>query len=951
MQKASGYKTICDTLTAVFSLLFTVLCIGAFNTYAEESDGTACKDAEAQIIRVAFPEVRNFSETDSDGSHTGLVVDYLNEISKYTNWRYEYVEGDSSELLEQLSNGEVDLMGGMFYDENLKTLYDYPEYNMSYNYGVLFALQDNKNVREGDLSSLNGKTIGVYVKAADKIERLQQYLEFNKIDCNYKYYKPEDLVNDSLYCYLERGEVDLLLGNDLEADGTFRIITEFPAQPYYFATTKGNKEVLEGLNHALGKIADNIPDFNEKHSSQFAVQESTQILLTQEEKEYVANTGSVKVAVIPDFHPFFCIGSEDSHDGIIPTVLKEVEKSSGLTFTYVFADNYHEMMELVKEGKADFAGCYYDSETLALEQGLALTVPYSSIDNILVKNKFATYPSEGLTAVVLKGRRLPGSIVADQVVYCDTTEEGLRMVGEQDADYMYGLSTYLDHQIQNLHFTDISVVTLNGLSSEISFALPRPVPTELLSILNKTIGSLTSKQLGDIVNQNLISAANNEVTLKSLIYSKPEQVIAISVVVLTLLSVFLYMGARYKVKNAVMAAELQRAEAENEAKSVFLSRMSHEIRTPMNAIVGLSELAARQEETPPEIKEYLIKIQAASGYLLALINDILDMSRIENGKMILTPEKFCMSVLLEEIQSIIQAQASSKNIICSFDRRIIHDCLIADSIRLKQVLVNLASNAVKFTPGGGKVEILVHELSDNGSAALYQFCVKDNGVGIALENQERIFDAFEQAGTSFSKSMGTGLGLPISKSIIEKMGDTIRLKSSLGEGTEFSFKLELKIYEGDSPVVQNTEKCERTYNFDGVRILLAEDNLLNAEIATELLAAQGAVVETAENGQAAFNRFSENRAGYYQLILMDLQMPVKNGLEATRDIRSSAHPDAKRIPIVAMTANSFKEDREAAENAGMNGFVSKPIDIQYLYQVMYDVLLDSGKEKEGSNQG
>ena len=358
----------------------------------------------------------------------------------------------------------------------------------------------------------------------------------------------------------------------------------------------------------------------------------------------------------------------------------------------------------------------------------------------------------------------------------------------------------------------------------------------------------------------------------------------------------------------------------------------------MNAIVGLSELAAGHEETPPKIKDYLTKIQASSDYMLSLVNDILDMSRIENGKMILTPEKFSMDCLLDDIYSMIQSLADVKKITCILDKQVRHDNLIADAVRLKQVLVNLAGNAVKFTSSGGQVELIVHEMSSDGISAHFRFCVKDNGIGIAPEAQARIFQVFEQAGTSTAKSAGTGLGLPISKSIIEQMGSAIHLKSKSGEGCEFSFELDMDLCGEKEPLSPWREKSGEDYYLKDVRILLAEDNLLNAEIATELLTEQGAVVETAENGQEAINRFNESMAGYYQLILMDIQMPVKNGLEAAMEIRSGAHPDAGTIPIVAMTANSFKEDMEAAKNAGMNGFIPKPVDVRHLYRVLHGIL-------------
>lgn len=929
-------KINCRTVICCFALAIITFVLGTSIAYAKETEAPKAKDS--RVIRVAFPEAENFSETDEKGNHKGLVVDYLNEISKYTNWQYEYIEGESWDLYEMLSKGEIDLMGGMFYDESLAETYDYPDYNMGYNYGILFARLDDSSIRSNDLITLQGKKIGVYSKATSKIERLKKYLELNQVECELIYYEPEDMVDDTLYYYLENGEVDLLLGNDLEADGRFKIAAEFPAQPYYFATTKGNLEVLDGLNDAFAKISDCMPDFVERHyGNMMEDNKNTQIHYTEDEKKYIKNAEAIKVAVISKDHPFYCKEDKDPHDGIIPTLLDEISKASGLSFTYVYAETYEEMLNLVKEGKADFSGAFYDNEAVALKQGLALTVSYTSVDNILIKNKSITYPAKGLTAVVVKGRHLPDIVAADKILYCDTPEEGIHMVCEREADYIYGLSTNLEHKVQTQYYTDISVVTLNGQSSKISFALARPTDATLLSILNKSVQNLSDENKEEIVGKNTISVANEVITFESFLYSNPKQVIGISVVILLLVSVFIIVAARYKIRNAAIAGELQKAEAASEAKSEFLSKMSHEIRTPMNAIVGLSELAVNREDTSSQVKEYLAKIQISSKYLLSLINDILDMSRVENGKMLLTPEKFCITTLLEDIGNMIHAQADPKDVTCHINVEIQHEWLIADSIRLKQVLVNLLTNAVKFTPGGGFVELSACEISSNEESAHFRFCVKDNGVGIAPQFQQKIFRAFEQAGAPLSQSAGTGLGLPISKSIVEKMGGTISLVSVPGEGSEFSFDVEMKLCNeqiSQAPMIEDEESC----NFKGIRILLAEDNILNAEIATELLGVQGAVVETAENGQEAVNHFRENKEGYYQLILMDIQMPVKNGLEAAAEIRACVHPDAKKIPIVAMTANSFKEDVEAAINAGMNGFVPKPVDVKYLYQVLQDVL-------------
>lgn len=926
-------------ITVGVFICFFFFCAQVFQSYAgEQADGTG--DARSRLIRVGFPKVVNFSETDEHGKHSGLVVDYLNEISKYTNWEYEYIQGDPDELINKLAAGDIDLMGGMYQDDFMQEIYDFPNANMGYNYGVLLARGDDTSVRERDITTLEGKTIGVYARATDKIARLKKFLDYNQVACEFIYYNPEDMEDGTLYHFLEDKEVDLLLGNDMEADGRFRIVAEFQAQPYYFATTKGNREVIDGLNMAMDDIIDSMPDFIEtNYRNHLTKAQKIKISYTQEEQEFIRRSGDIRVAVTRKLHPLNCLYNDAYHNdnGIVPDLLKEIGDATGLTFTYIYTDTYEEMLNQVKNGTADLAGFFYDGEEEALREGLALTIPYVSFNNAILKNKSVTYPSEGLTAAVLNGRKLPESVVADQIIYCKDLEEGAKAVNKGEADYMYGLSVCMEQAVQNLRFTGVSIFTINEEDSQVAFALARPASVTLLKIMNKAIGNISEEKKNEIVNHNVTSVANNPLTLQALLYSNPEQVLGVLIVFLIMIVVIIVQVARYKIRKAVMTEELRRVEAASQAKSDFLSRMSHEIRTPMNAIVGLSGLAILSGEASIKVREYLAKIQSSSGYLLSIINDILDMSRIENGKLTMMPEKFSLTVMLAEVRSIICTQAESKNITYDFCMNMKHDWFLADSIRLKQVLVNLLSNAVKFTPEGGNVKLEISELSVRDDMVHVRFSVSDNGIGIPPEHHERIFDAFEQRGTTASKSAGTGLGLAISRSIVEKMGGCIFLRSAPNEGTEFYFELDIRQCEEDRGKGAKAGQPREQY-LAGIHVLLAEDNLLNAEIATELLEIQGATVEVVINGQEAVESFTKSGVSEYQLILMDIQMPVKNGLDAAREIRASGHPEAGNIPIVAMTANSFREDVSAAREAGMNGFVPKPVDIQYLYQVLESLL-------------
>ena len=906
------------------------------------------RTSEKRVLRVAFPQVDGMSWTAEDGTHHGMLVDYLNEIAKYTGWEYEYIDTKGPAMLNEFVEGKYELMGGNYYIPALEKYYAYPNYNMGYSRSLLLARSDDRSIHSYDLESMNGKTIGVYENARENIRRLKEFLAINGLYCNIRYYKQEDMVGKiGLYPYLAKGEIDLLLNNVAHISDSVRVVVAYDSQPYYIVTNPGNKEVLDGLNMALERILDANPNFAAERYAVNFPDRLVNIQLSDRDLEYVNERKTITVAVPENWYPLYCKETPlKNHTGIMADVLDEIKSFTGLRFSYVYAKNYADAIRLIQQGDADILGFFLGDENDAAQLGLALSASYVSANNIIVRNKACSYPAPGLVGALVENQRLPSGISVEKIRFYPSIKEALFAVNNGEADFIYGLSSRMEQDILRYHFTNLAPVTLVNDQSTISFALPIPVDPDLLTILNKAINNLSESERTVIRNRNLESIGVSEFSLTDFIYANPLQFMFIVMFVLSVLFTALLLAIGARMKATVIQGNLKRAEAANLAKSEFLSRMSHEIRTPMNGIVGMSTIAMQNIDNTDKIKDCLEKVIMSSKHLLALINDVLDMSKIESGKVELRHESFNFRAFLQDFENLYGEQAKSKGI--SYETVLASDLevqIIGDSLRLNQVLSNLLSNALKFTPAKGIIKLRVSKTGEDQENVYLRFEVIDTGCGIAEENYDKIFESFEQENVDVTyKYGGTGLGLSIVKRFTQLMGGGIHVTSVQGSGSTFTVDLPFgKIKESGKPTrfsdIDGRSDLARDcyvidYDFKGKRILLVEDNELNREIAEELIGATGASVESAEDGVQAVEKFKESAEGYYDLILMDVQMPHMDGYEATRCIRALGRSDAQKVPIFAMTANAFAEDVQKSREAGMNAHISKPLNIRAVYKQM-----------------
>lgn len=893
--------------------------------------------AEEREIRVGFANSSKMISSDTVGQDseykTGYGYDYLQDIASYTGWTYKYVYGEWSELFELLSEGELDILCGVSYSFARSTQMYFSQKPMGMEGYYIYVKGDNDDITADNIKSFDNKKIGINA-GSDKVEKLRNWIILNGINAEVI---AADGYNE-LKSGLMSGKYDAILDTETSENNQFIPIIKIDDSEYYFAISKKYPDIKDELEKAQDKLFSSDPYYNQNLQYKYYRNVSARKILDSDERKWLNRHMYINVGYLKHMLAF-CDEDEETGEpiGVIKTIFDQsVNRFPGFSIKYKYHayDNLTQMTNALKNEEVDCIFPFYGDKWYADKQNFSVT--RMVVDSPIVAVYKENYTDKTMTRIAIKKQSNYQRIYAkiyypkSKVVIYDTPQECIKAVkdGEVGATIF---SAYRVDQVFNLSkYDDLKTVNLSS-SVPLSIATNRS-NTTLLSILNKIV--LLSDDSEIMRTMMTYSNAKQNFSMSQFVRENANFIIICMSV--TFLIVILLCSAQLnhvKKNRAELALAKEDAERANDAKSNFLARMSHDIRTPMNGIMGMTRIAKENVSEPKKVEFALDKIDSASNQLKNLINDVLDMSKLESGKTILSYEPFNINDIITNLRDVFSEAIAEKGIEFEIKKHnIIHEELIGSPLHIQRIIQNIESNAIKYNKPNGSLKIEIEELNAIEDMTRFRFTISDTGIGMSKEFTEHLFEPFsrenDNAGTEY---MGTGLGMAITKELLELMNGTISVDSCQGVGTEFVVEIPLDINKNISPE-KNEEKV--LDNLSGIKILLVEDNEINAEIAKYILNGAGAGIELAKDGKEAVEAFYASKEYYYDLILMDVMMPVMNGYEATRQIRSLDRKDAKEVPIIAMTANAFTKDKQDAIEAGMNEHVAKPLDIKLLLRVI-----------------
>lgn len=904
----------------------------------------AAETAPAKVVRVGSFE-DTFNYCNEKGARKGYGYELLQTLSGYTGWQFEYVTCDWSDCFEKLKNGEIDIMGDISYTEDRAEEMLFSDEPMGEEKYYLYADLSRADISASDYKTLNGKKIGVLMGTEPEV-MLTEWEEKHGIKTQHvNISNNEDvkqkLANHEIDCFVS-------LEESFWAELGISTITRVGKSGIYYALNKDRPDLKEELDNAMRALDEAAPFYTADLYKRYFSLDYIPIL-TGEEKAWLKGHGAIRMGFLTSDRG---VSTYDPATGeITGTITDYIQFAADclgnqeLEFQLVGYDDKEAELNALKSGEIDMIFHFDQSPNLAEEYRLARTNTTWTANMMVVTNKQLFIENQVNRVAVPQNKISLTRYIAFyypqwEIVDCDTQEDAIKLVKDGQADcFVTGVSSEEKYSKNHGFY---SVPLPNPANS--CFAV-KSGNRSLLSILNKTIKAMPANMLTSSLAMHKSSA--RKVTLSDFIKDNFFMVllvssIAVAAVLLTILK--LLQKARKaeaaakkaandtQELNAKLQVAVEKAESANHAKSTFLFNMSHDIRTPMNAIIGYADLASRHSDDPAKLKNYMENIQVCGQNLLMLLNNVLDLARIENDK---TEMEYSVSDVDRDFRNCIamfRNQADSKGQTLMVTTQLLHPYVYVDIPHLTEVCTNLVSNAVKYTGAGGTIRCNVTQKSGEKEG----WCdtvitVADNGIGMSQEFQKHIFEPFERERTStVSKVEGSGIGMGIVKKLVGLMNGTVAVESKIGVGSKFTVTIPCRIASEDETQAKRETNPSDQKCLCGTRILLTEDNDLNAEIATELLQEEGCTVDRAKDGVECVDMLEKAANGTYQLILMDIQMPVMNGYDAARKIRRLDDPQKANIPIIAMTANAFTEDRQVALDAGMNDHIAKPINMNVL---------------------
>lgn len=904
----------------------------------------AAETAPVKVVRVGSFE-DTFNYVNEKGIRKGYGYELLQTLSGYTGWQLEYVTCDWSDCFEKLKNGEIDIMGDISYTEDRAEEMLFSDEPMGEEKYYLYADLSRADISASDFKTLNGKKIGVLMGTEPEVmltEWEEKYdLKTQHVNISNNEDVKQKLANHEIDCFVS-------LEESFWAELGISTMTRVGKSDIYYAINKDRPDLKEELDNAMRALEDADPFYTADLYKRYFSLDYTPIL-TGEEKAWLKEHGAIRMGFLTGDSG---VSTYDPATGEITGTITDYIQfardclgNQELVFQMVGYDSQKAELDALKSGEIDMVFHFDQSPNLAEDYRVACTNTTWTSNMMAVTNKQHFNENKANRVAVPQNKLSLKRYIAVyypqwEIVDCAAQEDAARLVKDGQADcFVTGVSSQENYSKK---YDFYSVPLPNPAKS--CFAV-NSGNRHLLSILNKTIKAMPTNMLtGSLA---MYKSSSRKVTLSEFIRDNFFMVLLVSsiFVAVILLAILKLLRKARKAEaaarkaandtqelNAKLQIAAENAESANRAKSTFLFNMSHDIRTPMNAIIGYADLASRHSDDPAKPKKYMENIQVCGQNLLMLLNNVLDLARIENDK---TEIEYSVSDIEKDFRNCLamfRNQADSKGQTLTVTTQLPYPYIYADIPHLTEVCTNLVNNAVKYTGAGGTIRCgVTQKPGEKEGWCDTVVTVADNGIGMSQEFQKHIFEPFERERTStVSKVEGSGIGMGIVKKLVGLMGGTVEVESKIGVGSTFTVTIPCRIASEDEiqakrEINPSDQKC-----LCGTRILLTEDNDLNAEIATELLQEEGCTVDRAKDGVECVDMLEKAANGTYQLILMDVQMPVMNGYDATKKIRRMDDPQKANIPIVAMTANAFSEDKQVALDAGMNDHIAKPINMSVL---------------------